>query len=838
MKFGFIAHPTSVSLKRHAKLMDMFSRNCLDQEIGFDPEVWQRKNIVPFTRFEKVVSATGATCSGIVHYMPLTAEEMLSQPKVMAERVVSGVETLSEEGAEIVGLGGFTGIVGKRGHLTAERAPVPVTTGNSLTAYVAYQNLLDVLERLDRCVDGTEIAMVGYPGSITLVIARLLLPLGARLHLVHRHKEAAPAALLDYLPEKYQHQVTYCNDIEQCYEKVQFYVAATSSGDVIDPLKLKSGSVVIDAALPRDVMSQERPRTDILLIDGGLISAGDEVSFGAPQPEFEPKMFMNGCLAETLILALENRPELFSIGRQLDVHKVLEIGEIALKHGFTAKPLATLDRPVTDKDWEGIARYHRDSSHQTALIAATEPTTLRDTAHRFRHHINPEMADFYSHNHLERVFVKGEGTMLTDTDGHQYLDFVSGYGCVNVGHNHPAITSAMNEYIASQQPTFVQYISMPYQASLLAEKLADIAPGDISRVFLSNSGTEAVEAALKMALAASENAGLLYCNNSYHGKTFGSLSVTGREKHRKHFEPLLSQCKSIPFGDADALEVALMGGGIAAFILEPIQGEGGVILPPAGYLKRVRELCDQYECLMIVDEIQTGLGRTGKMFYCDYEGVVPDILTLSKSLSGGVVPIGATLAKANVWDQAYGSIDRFALHTSTFGGGNLAATAALSTLQLLENEQLANQAMEVGAGLKAQLQAIANEYGFLKSVRGTGLMLAIEFEQSFEGSVAASVKELAHRFSWNPAGTYKMLSDSARYHIDEAVKEIEQGMEDMFTLRFVTKLAKEHQILTFMTANSNRVMRIQPPLILTHEEAGQFAQAFRQVCEDMSTFQS
>ncbi|MCF7480886.1 aminotransferase class III-fold pyridoxal phosphate-dependent enzyme [Vibrio sp. J1-1] len=233
---------------------------------------------------------------------------------------------------------------------------------------------------------------------------------------------------------------------------------------------------------------------------------------------------------------------------------------------------------------------------------------------------------------------------------------------------------------------------MPYQTSLLAEKLADIASGELSRVFLSNSGTEAVEAALKMALAASSKSTLLYCNNSYHGKTFGALSVTGRDKHRKHFEPLLRQCQPIPFGDAEALEVALVGGNIAAFILEPIQGEGGVILPPEGYLKKVRHLCDQYGYLLIVDEVQTGLGRTGKLFYCEHQDVAPDILVLSKSLSGGVVPIGATLATAEVWDQAYGSIDRFALHTSTFGGGNLAATAALSTIQLIQDERLADNA--------------------------------------------------------------------------------------------------------------------------------------------------
>ncbi|MEX0447519.1 aminotransferase class III-fold pyridoxal phosphate-dependent enzyme [Xenorhabdus sp. SGI246] len=835
MKFGFIAHPTSIPLKRHAKLMDMFTRTCRDQAQGFQPNIWQRENLVPFTRFEKVISATGATCSGTIHYMPLTAEEMLTQPKVISERVVTGVNQLWEEGAELVGLGGFTGIVGQRGLQTAEQAVLPVTTGNSLTAYVAYRNILDTLANLNIRGDEAEIAIVGYPGSIALVLARLLLPLGVRLYLVHRHREAVTEKLLSYLPETYHAQIRLTNDISTCYPTVLFYVAATSTGGVIDPARLKPGSVVIDVALPQDVLPQDEPRRDILLLDGGLISANEQVSFGGAQPELEPKMFMNGCLAETLILALEERAELYSIGRELDCDKVLDIGEIALKHGFSTAPLASLGRHIKEQDWIAIRRYHRPQP-PAEVVSHPGTSNFRETVERFRQYINPEMIDFYEHNHLERVFVKGEGLKLTDTQGIEYYDFISGYGCVNVGHNHPAIVAAVTNYLAHQQPTFIQYASIPYQASLLAEKLANIAPGALSRVFLSNSGTEAVEAAIKLALAASDKSTLLYCENGYHGKTMGALSVTGREKHRKYFEPLLSQCHVIPFGDVVALEQQLKSGNIAAFILEPIQGEGGVILPPQGYLHAVRRLCDQYDCLLILDEIQTGLGRTGKMFYCEWEQVCPDILTLSKSLSGGVIPIGATISTPKVWDAAYGSVDRFILHTSTFGGGNLAAAVALGALKLIEEEKLAENAMDVGSYLKKLLLEAVGNYPFVKSVRGKGLMLAVEFEQPFTGSVAATVNELAHRFSWDSAGTYHLLSDKAKYHIDVAIHEIEQGMEDMFVLRIVTKLAQEHQILTFMTANSNRVMRIQPPLTLTHDDAKYFAEAFRQVCEDMSTF--
>jgi acetylornithine/succinyldiaminopimelate/putrescine aminotransferase len=329
---------------------------------------------------------------------------------------------------------------------------------------------------------------------------------------------------------------------------------------------------------------------------------------------------------------------------------------------------------------------------------------------------------------------------------------------------------------------------------------------------------------------------LLYCANGYHGKTLGALSVTGRDKHRAPFEPLLPRCDSIPFGDADALETALRQGDVGAFILEPIQGEGGVLLPPPGYLARVRELCTEYACILILDEIQTGLGRTGKLFACEWEGVEPDILVIAKSLSGGAVPIGATLSRSDLWDRAYGDSDSFALHTSTFGGGNLAAATALATLDVIAAEDLSGNAARVGTQLKDALSETVSAYPFIREVRGRGLMIAIEFANSFSGGVEAFVREFASRMPGNAAGTYRMLSGKAKEHIREAIEEVEKNFEEMFVLRFVTKLAQEHGILTFLTANNNRVMRIQPPLLLSEAEAQRFVEAFSRVCKDMSTF--
>lgn len=834
MKFGFIAHPTSIALKRHVKLLDLLERNIAEQDRGYSRDLWQWRNLVPFADFGRIVSASGTACEGIVHYMPLTAEEMLAQPRAIARRVIDAVESLKDQGAQLVGLGGFTAIVGNRGLQTLERTGVPVTTGNSLTAYAAYRNVLEAMHRLEVNPADSEVAVVGYPGSIAQAIARLLGRDGCRLRLIHRGGEEQAHQGLEYLPPAMRANVQLSNDISHCYDSLRFYVAATSSGAVIDPYRLAPGSVVVDAALPRDVMPYRRDRDDILIIDGGLVSAGAELRFGGESMSLSPKKFLNGCLAETLVLSLEGRAEAFSIGRELPEDKVLEIGRLAEGHGLLATPMASYGERLTQADFDSLRRFHHPRSEP---LAAENEVQLRNEALRcFGEHINPILREFYAFNHIERVFSHGRGCWLTDLDGSRYLDFVAGYGCLNTGHNHPRITAALQRYLQQEQPTFVQYVSVPLHTSLLAKRLSELAPGNLRRVFFSNSGTEAVEAALKLAIAAMDRSRVLYCDNGYHGKTLGALSVTGRDKHRQPFQPLLPRCDSIPFGDVRALEAALLQGDVGAFILEPIQGEGGVMLPPDGYLRQVRELCNDHDCILILDEIQTGLGRTGKLFACQWEDIEPDILVLSKSLSGGAVPIGATLSRADIWDRAYGNIDSFALHTSTFGGGNLAAASALATLDVLEAENLAGNAAHVGAMLKDALSEAVAGYPFIREVRGRGLMIAIEFQNSFKGGVEAFVREFATRMPGNAMGTYRMMSGTARRLIREAIDELEKNFEEMFVLRFVTKLSKEHGILTFVTANNNRVMRIQPPLVLSEQEAQHFVDAFAAVCQDMSTF--
>lgn len=216
MKFGFIAHPTSVALKRQVKLLDLFDRNLAEQDRGYSPDIWRWRNLVPFADFGRIVSARGAICEGIVHYMPLTAEEMLAQPRAIAQRVIEGVDSLKAQGAQLVGLGGFTAIVGNRGLQTLERTGVPVTTGNSLTAYAAYRNVLESMQRLEVKPEDSEVAVVGYPGSIALAIARLLGRDGCRLRLIHRGGAEQARQGLEYLPQALRERVRLSNDIEPC----------------------------------------------------------------------------------------------------------------------------------------------------------------------------------------------------------------------------------------------------------------------------------------------------------------------------------------------------------------------------------------------------------------------------------------------------------------------------------------------------------------------------------------------------------------------------------------------------------------------------------------------
>jgi acetylornithine/succinyldiaminopimelate/putrescine aminotransferase/predicted amino acid dehydrogenase len=829
MKFGFIAHPTSTGLKRYVKMLDLVERTSWDLQGGYQRGLWERRNLMPFFDFCRILSATGASCEGVVQYLPLTADEMLQGARDIQQRVLDGIDTLRTQGAELVGLGGFTSIIGNRGVYTAKHATLPVTSGNSLTAYSAYRALVQVCEWLEVHPQDTKVVVVGYPGSIGLVLAKLLLGDGYRLDLVHR-AGGRTEQLLDYLPQEWHERVSLLEGIDESYRSNRLFATATSAGSVIDVNRLLPGSIVIDIALPRDAEPVDPPRNDVLVLDGGCVNASAGLKFGGESMNLALKQQINGCLAETMVLALEGRAECFSIGRALEPEQIIEIGRAAGRHGFDILPLASYGERVDEALITSFRRFHRPKPAGHGSDRRTQ------TMQRFRSHVNPMLVDFLRLQRCDRVFDRAEGCTLTDTEQNRFLDMVSGYGCLNLGHNPPRVASAVTDHLKRMGPNFVQYVSLPQETSRLAERLCEVTPGRLQRVFFSNSGAEAVEAALKLAKAASGRPHIVHARNSYHGKTLGALSVTGREKHQKHFRPLVPGCTGVPFGDIEALRRELLQRDAAAFIVEPIQGEGGVHVPPDGYLREVREICSETRTLLIVDEIQTGLGRTGRLFACEWEGVEPDIMVLAKSLSGGLIPIGATLSTAEVWDAAYGSADRFLLHTSTFGGGNIAAVAGMAALDAIIDQRLAEHAEELGSYFMSALQQATAPYPFIAEIRGRGLMLGIQFANDFEGAVEACAREIATRLVGDWHLTYRFFPDEIKEHLEAAMVKMEQSFAEMFCMRFVTKLSNDHKILTFLTANSSTVIRVQPPLVIDREAVDYFVAAFATVCEEMSTF--
>jgi putrescine aminotransferase len=364
-------------------------------------------------------------------------------------------------------------------------------------------------------------------------------------------------------------------------------------------------------------------------------------------------------------------------------------------------------------------------------ILELDEHSLAEVTRCYKNFISADLARLLRLTGFGALEVSAEGSWVVDQTGRRYLDFSGGYGVFSLGHRHPKVIAAVKDQldrVALSSRVFMN----PLQAKL-AERLAAITPEGLQYSFFSNSGTEAIEAALKMARLATGRQKFVSTVGSYHGKTLGSLSVSGRAKYQDPFLPLIPGCSTIPFGDSNALEAALTDE-VAAFLLEPIQGEGGIHVAGVDYLIQVRNLCTERGVLFIADEIQCGLCRTGSWFAVDKAGVAPDIMVLAKSLGGGVMPIGATVSNSTA-AQAYRG--RPLLHTSTFGGNPLACRAALASLQVMEEENLANRAGISGAILRSGLRELATAYpDLVRDVRGEGLMLGMEFhEDKFGGSL-------------------------------------------------------------------------------------------------------
>lgn len=360
-----------------------------------------------------------------------------------------------------------------------------------------------------------------------------------------------------------------------------------------------------------------------------------------------------------------------------------------------------------------------------------------ETYENYRAYLNPPLARVMKLSGSP-VEVRGDGVTITDHRGKTYLDFAGGYGVFTLGYRHPRVVAAVREQLDTMALSGRTMFN-PLMGRL-AKRLAELTPGDLQISFFANSGTEAVEGAIKLARAATKRTAIVGTYGAYHGKTLGALSASGRDTFKTAFEPLVPDMRHVAFGNAAALGAAIDGA--AAVILEPVQAEGGVNVPPSGYLREVRALCDEAGALLIADEVQTGLGRCGAMFACDRDGVVPDIMTLAKGLSGGVVPIGAYVARLPVWNAAYARTPL--IHTSTFGGNELACAAALAALDVLVDDDLVHNARERGGQLLDGVRAIMQRYPqAIAAVRGAGLLVGVELTN--EGYGGTIIPELLRR---------------------------------------------------------------------------------------------
>lgn len=358
---------------------------------------------------------------------------------------------------------------------------------------------------------------------------------------------------------------------------------------------------------------------------------------------------------------------------------------------------------------------------------------FEDVLGKYSRHINPYLAKLQAFAGFG-VETFAEGCYIYDHEGRKLLDCLGGYGTFAVGHRHPKVVEAVKNQLDQIALSGKAFFTKP--AADLAERLAGIAPGNLEFCFFCNSGAEAVEAALKFAKGTTGRTKLVSTEGSFHGKTLGSLSVTGREKYRKRFEPLIPGVEFVPFGDSEAATKAI-DDQTAAFIIEPIQGEGGIIVPPDGYLTEIRRACDRHGALFIADEVQSGLGRSGRMFAVEFDGVTPDLMTLAKSLGGGVMPIGCCIGTEAIWTEIYGQNPLS--HTSTFGANALACAAGLAALLVIEEEGLVSNSKTMGDLMLDGMKGIQDRHGDLVGeVRGRGLMVGVEFTMDEVGELTVA----------------------------------------------------------------------------------------------------
>jgi ornithine--oxo-acid transaminase len=436
-----------------------------------------------------------------------------------------------------------------------------------------------------------------------------------------------------------------------------------------------------------------------------------------------------------------------------------------------------------------------DSLGVVADAAARADETLGLAAR----HLDSSLVDVLRILGFDREYVSAQGSYLYDAAGRAHLDFHTGEGFASLGHNNPDVRDVLQATLAADLVDGVQ-LHYSVLAGMLAEALSQRLPDGLDAVFFASTGAEAVDSAMKFARAATGRPRLISCDSSFHGVTLGPLSLVGDDFFKEGFGPLLPGCARIPFGDLERLEAELRAKDVAAFIVEPIQGRM-VTLPPAGYLEAAHELCRRYGTLFVVDEIQTGLARTGKWFALEHWGLEPDFVLVGKALSGGYMPVAAMVTRRKIYQRAVGTLERCYVHQSTFGRNRLSMAAGLAALRIIERDGLVEHAARMGTLLRDGIAELQQRYEMVREVRGHGLMVGIEL-----GPPSSRVARLNWRL-------------------------IHMASEGLFPQLIVIPLHRDHGVIT-MAAGKNDVIKLLPPLTLSEEEARSFLGALDAVLAD------
>lgn len=816
MKFAFLAHPTSLRQKNYVRAVDLMNKLVAEGEGGYQPELWRRRDEVRYAETAAVRSLTGATCAGELREFPLTAQEMMVDVAAAQRSVARAVEELAARGAELVGLGGTTSIVGGRGVVTARDAPVPVTSGNSLTAYAAHAELLRAIELLEREPTSTRVVVVGYPGSISLALARMLVEAGVPVDLVHSGR-SSEAALRRHLGTAAD-EVSFFDDVAACVDGARFFVTATSVGDVIDEDTLSPGSVVIDVALPRDVRRSARRRWDVLTIDGGFVAADDRVMLGATLAGMSINRHLNACLAETIVLALEGRPETYSIGRDLPVAKVCEIGTIAARHGFTPFPMSSWEEPLDDDAVRRLAPFHQRST----VIDLAGPAAALDRYRRFADRL---LVDHVEFNHIDLVADRARGTVVT-AGGVDYLDLDACHGLAALGHHPPDVDAALVDHLSREVASVVTHVGVPRGTAELCERISSLLPGPDRPVTVTTSGEEAITVAERTARVATGRSQVLRVDvfAPRPGETAGSSPGI------------------VALPGAVAADLATLDRSVdertAAIIIEPFvdEVEPGAVERAKRFYQAVQALAAARGAVLICDERSTAWRAAAGLASVEL-GLDPDVVCLGEVLSGASVPIGAAAMRQELWESASRHVPGSPVHTTPTGRNDLASTAALAAWPRLVDPATWRNVAAQGAAIKAGLSSLVERREFPQRLSGTGLLWHLKCGAPLDGALEGMRDDLTARSPGSLRTMIRELPVQVRDAAESFAGLFEDALEQFLFDRIITKLAHDHRVLIDRTRRTPRTLLITPPLIISSEETTRFVAALDAVFEDLATFE-